>query len=169
MEQPNYYAILTADVRYNKDLSPMAKLLFAEITALTQKEGFCWASNPYFAELYGVHKSTVSGWVKELRDAGYITVEITDNTYRKIWTKGVSQNTIPYSEKAKGGIRKGEGGYSEKANITLQDNNKNNISGSGSYERPAAKKEDPRGKPSPAKERIREMIKSGKLGELKNA
>jgi len=32
--KPNYYAILTSEVRYNQKLTPNAKLLYAEITAL---------------------------------------------------------------------------------------------------------------------------------------
>lgn len=161
-EQPNYYAVLTADVRYDKRLSANAKLLYAEITALAQKEGFAWASNQYFAELYDVHKITVSGWVKELRDAGYITVEITDQTYRKIT---LSKNTKGVSENTKGGKRKGLGGVSENTNITLQENIKKNKDGLAD-ESPAAEKQDHRGKPSPTKERIRELLRKGEIRTL---
>ena len=63
--KPNYYAIIPADVRYSK-ITPNAKLLFAEITALTNKEGYCWANNNYFAELYDVEKRSVQNWLKEL-------------------------------------------------------------------------------------------------------
>ena len=59
-EKPNYYAILTAEVRYNKDLTPNAKLLFAEITALENMNGQCFASNRYFADLYGKSKTSIS-------------------------------------------------------------------------------------------------------------
>jgi hypothetical protein len=76
MDKPSYYAILTADVRYDKTLKPLARLLFAEITALCNKEGYCWASNQYFAELYEVDKTTVSGWIGQLKTRGYITVQL---------------------------------------------------------------------------------------------
>lgn len=61
-EKTGYYAILVATVRYDKRLSANEKLLYAEITALTNLFGFCMASNNYFAELYGVSVRTVSTW-----------------------------------------------------------------------------------------------------------
>lgn len=71
-EQPSYYAILTADVRYSKLLKPNEKLLFAEITALTNMNGQCFATNKYFAELYDVSIETVSRWVSHLEKLGFI-------------------------------------------------------------------------------------------------
>jgi DNA-binding transcriptional ArsR family regulator len=72
---PSYYAILTADVRYCSDLSASEKLLFAEISALTNKEGFCRAGNSYFSELYGVSDVTISRQIKALEDNGFIHIE----------------------------------------------------------------------------------------------
>lgn len=73
-QESNYYAIITAEVRYCDKLSSSEKLFFAEITALTNKTGECWASNKHFAELYGVDPSTVSKWVKSLEKNGFIKV-----------------------------------------------------------------------------------------------
>ena len=71
-----YYAIIPANVRYDKNIVPNAKLLYAEITALCNKTGYCWASNNYFSELYGVSKGTVSSWISSLVKAGYISVDL---------------------------------------------------------------------------------------------
>ena len=76
MEKPNFYAILPADVRYDKRLKPMEKILYSEITSLTNKEGYCYAQNSYFAELYEVHKNTISTWVTHLVEVGYLRLEI---------------------------------------------------------------------------------------------
>ena len=99
MDKPSYYAILTADVRYDKTLKPLARLLFAEITALCNKEGYCWASNQYFADLYEVDKTTVSGWIGQLKTRGYLTVQLEYkegskqilNRYMKINGEGIDE------------------------------------------------------------------------------
>ena len=49
--QPSYYAVIPANVRYDKTLPPLARLMYAEITALSNQYGYCFATNKYFAEL----------------------------------------------------------------------------------------------------------------------
>lgn len=75
-EKKSYYAVIPASVRYDEKLSPNAKLLYGEITALCSSEGYCWASNKYFADLYGVTVTTVSLWIKALVDRGHIQSRI---------------------------------------------------------------------------------------------
>ncbi len=72
----SYYAIIPANVRYDQDLNPNAKLLYGEITALCNEKGYCWASNSYFSDLYKVAVETVSRWISQLEKKGYITREI---------------------------------------------------------------------------------------------
>lgn len=72
--KPNYYAIIPADVRYDEDLRANAKLLYGEITALSNKIGICYASNNYFAKLYKVDPSAISQWISQLKDKDYIEV-----------------------------------------------------------------------------------------------
>lgn len=71
-QQRSYYAIIPANVRYDKDLTPNAKLLYGEITALCNEKGYCWASNQYFAELYGVSVLSIKRWVNSLVTKGYV-------------------------------------------------------------------------------------------------
>lgn len=103
MEQPNYYAVLPAGVRYDKRLKPMEKLIYAELTCLCQRQGYCWATNAYFAVLYDASKETVSRWFAHLQDCGYIKISI-DQAYengRRITlfdgsnVKGVDENVMP--------------------------------------------------------------------------
>ena len=99
MEKPSYYAILPANVRYAETLTPNAKLLYAEITALAQKDGTCWASNKYFAKLYNVTPETVSRWVSVLVVNGFVLRQIT-------YLKGTKQIDKRYLQLNQEGIDK---------------------------------------------------------------
>ena len=75
-QHPNYYAIIPADVRYDADLPPLAKLLYGELTALCDSRGFCWASNRYFADLFKVTENTIQNHIGSLVKRGYIRREV---------------------------------------------------------------------------------------------
>ena len=78
--QKNYYAIIPATIRYDKQLSPTAKLLYGELTALSNEKGYCWASNRYFSELYGVSPISISRYISQLKKLGYIRITYDKNT-----------------------------------------------------------------------------------------
>ena len=63
-----YYSVIPSKILYNKELKANEKLLYAMITSLAYKEGYCFATNNYFAEELGVHPKTVSSWISDLRD-----------------------------------------------------------------------------------------------------
>ena len=99
-QQPNYYAIISAEVRYDKNLTANAKLLYAEITALLNMNGECFATNKYFSNLYGKSVVTISKWISELISNGYVssiytykggTKEI-DRRYLSILKGGIKEN-----------------------------------------------------------------------------
>ncbi len=75
-EYPNYYAIIPANVRYDDRLKANEKLLYGEITALTNKTGKCYATNAYFSKLYKVSKTSISKWIKNLIKYGYVKSEL---------------------------------------------------------------------------------------------
>lgn len=107
-KEPNYYAIIPANVRYDKALTPNAKLLYAEITALANKKGYCWATNRYFAELYAVSVSSIKRWIKELSDRNYIQAKVIRNDdtkqveKRMIYIQGSSNETTPSKNERRG-------------------------------------------------------------------
>jgi len=113
--QRSYYAVLPANVRYDKNITPNAKLLYAEITALCNDKGYCWAGNAYFAELYGVTKTSISNWISSLQKNGYIDVQlIYKENSKEIQSRHISiANNIPiqnnlntYTKDFVGGIQK---------------------------------------------------------------
>ena len=77
MEQkPSYYSILTADVRYSDKLSPFDKLLYSDITALTNKNGYCNASNKYFSNVFNKSIRAISRSISTLCDNSLITTTL---------------------------------------------------------------------------------------------
>lgn len=104
--KPNYYAIIPANVRYDNTLKDKAKLLYGEIAALSDQYGYCFANNQYFAELYGITKTSVSLLIKDLINKNYISSEI---VYKKN-TKEIDKRYLrivkdPYLKNLKGGIK----------------------------------------------------------------
>jgi len=95
---PGYCAIIPAEVRYHDKLSPSAKLLYGEITVLASREGYCWASNAYFARLYSTPKKkvatrTIRRWISSLRENGFVKdLGITKNGFRKLGISFFSSN-----------------------------------------------------------------------------
>lgn len=96
-DQPSYYSIITANVRYDNRLTDSEKLLFAEMTSLSNKYGYCTASNNYFAKLYQVVKETISRRISKLQSLGYLKVELVKQgnevKQRKIYP--MTQSSIP--------------------------------------------------------------------------
>lgn len=96
-DQPSYYSIITANVRYDNRLTDSEKLLFAEITSLSNKYGYCTASNNYFAKLYQVVKETISRRISKLQSLGYLKVELVkqDNEVKQRKIYPMTQSSIP--------------------------------------------------------------------------
>jgi len=80
-EKPNYYAVIPAEVRYNPNINSNVKLLYGEISSLSNKYGYCIATNDYFANLYNVSTRTITDWIKALEDMTYITKVIETKRY----------------------------------------------------------------------------------------
>ena len=95
----NYYAVIPATVRYNKELKPAEKLLHGEVTALANKMGYCYATNKYFADLYNVTNHTVSQWISHLEKKGYIQIDIIRNDKKEIKERRIFIHDIPYVQK----------------------------------------------------------------------
>lgn len=143
-EQASYYAVIPANVRYDKNLRANEKLLYGEISALTNKTGKCWASNKYFADIYGVTTQAVSKWVLNLKKGGYISIDYTykagskeiENRIIKMVSTNVdevSTNDLEVSTNVDRGINNGLQGYQQKfkenntSNNNTSINNTNNI------------------------------------------
>lgn len=90
--KPAYYAIIPSEVRYCEELKYPERLLYGEITALSGKEGYCFATNKYFAELYHVIPGTISRWVNHLERLGFIKTEIIKDERNQILERRIYVN-----------------------------------------------------------------------------
>lgn len=75
METPTFYAILPASVRYDARLKAAEKILYCEITSLSNAKKYCHAGNNYFATLYDVDERTIRRWLHNLEELGYLLIE----------------------------------------------------------------------------------------------
>ena len=91
-----YYSIIPAAVLYNKELKANEKLLYAIITSLACKEGYCFASNKYLSEKLDVNPKTISSWISDLRDKNFIIVEQIRNENKQIIQRKIYINDVPY-------------------------------------------------------------------------
>lgn len=73
--KPSYWAVLPAKVRYDEELTASAKLLYAEISSLTEQAGYCFAKNEYFLELFGISERTLQRLLKSLEARGFVRIE----------------------------------------------------------------------------------------------
>ena len=113
MTKPNYYAVIPAEVRYSKKLTPNSKLLYAEITALCNMNGKCTASTEYFCRLYEVSRVSIQKWLKILEDNNYIKrVNIYKEYSKQIETRVITLVNIPTKEK-----------FTDNTNINITNNN----------------------------------------------
>ena len=167
--KPSYYGILPAHVRYDNDLPPMARIMYAEITALSNKDGYCSAGNDYFAKLYDVSNVTVSRWVSKLGKHGHISIDADPVTGHDRKLYPLNKSVIPHNKNVKAPIQKDQGPLNKNVkhnstSIILQDNI--NIEGENEFSpAPAPKKRASRFIP-PTLEDIQDAMKE-KLREKK--
>jgi len=108
----SYYAIIPATVRYSKMLKANEKLLYGEITSLSNKNGYCYAQNRYFADLYNVSIETVSRWLSNLQKCGFIKMEVKRNENKEVIARYIyivdvpsqRKNQYPYQQNDQEGI-----------------------------------------------------------------
>lgn len=124
MDFKGYYSVIPATIRYDSNLTPNAKLLYAEITSLCNEYGYCWATNDYFSRLYNVSTTSISKWISSLVQNGYITTEIEyKEGSKQILKRYIRIINDPIEEKLNTSLRKVKNPIEEK----LKENNKNRI------------------------------------------
>ena len=120
------------EIWLSKELTLQEKLFLVEIDSLDNDSG-CFASNAYFADFFDLSKNRCSEIILSLKNKGLIEVDYIYDGDKKniekriIKVSGTHNRVFGFST---GGIRKIEGGYSEKCedNNTYINNTKDNKS-----------------------------------------
>ena len=74
LRKPGYWAVLPASVRYCEGLSATAKIVYAELSALTQMDGVANQDNAWFCRVLGISERTLQGHLRALEQKGFITI-----------------------------------------------------------------------------------------------
>lgn len=98
--ESSFFLMITYDVLVDKRLTDFQRLLYAAITGLCRKNGYCWASNSYFENLFGKTTDTIIKGITKLVNLGYLrremvykkkklpdgkTIETKEVSYRKLF------------------------------------------------------------------------------------
>lgn len=75
-EGVNYYVVIHAQVLHDNRLTPLARLIYGELSALANIQGFAWISNRKMASKYRVSIKTISRNISKLQELGYIKSEL---------------------------------------------------------------------------------------------
>lgn len=117
----SYYCVIPWKLLTDKSIPSTAKLLYGEISALSNREGYCWATNDHFAETLDIKNPTnISVFIRKLKESNYIYVEIEEGYKRKIWLQPPKGGVI---KKSKGGYSKTCEGVIKKDKGYILDNN----------------------------------------------
>lgn len=134
-DKPNYYSITPANVRYDKSLPMGARFMYGEITALTKKDGYCWAGDSYFAELYEVTNTTIQNWLRTLERKGYISrkriykdgTKQIKNRYIRLFDTPTQNNLGTYVKNIKDPTQNNLGTYPKNIKNPTQNNLRDSI------------------------------------------
>lgn len=75
VKRSNWDSLLPAAVRYDSRLKGDAKVLYSEILLLSNKAGYCYATDQHLAALFDAGQRTAARHIAELKKYGYIKIE----------------------------------------------------------------------------------------------
>lgn len=64
------------DIIIDETIPPLARLLYGEILVLSNKDGYCFATNQYLGQINKVDSRTIRRLIHTLEDKNYIKVVV---------------------------------------------------------------------------------------------
>ncbi|WP_295884863.1 conserved phage C-terminal domain-containing protein [uncultured Anaerococcus sp.] len=153
-ENREYFHLIPNSVFYDDNLTDKQKLIFSEIFQLTQKNGYCYASNSYLSRKMKVDRTTIIRAINRLKELGYIDSELTYEDYsyrvriRKITINGSRANLHPSGASATMQVQEcnNDGGTNAMGdsgtNATYNNINMNDINNNDIYSRADEKNDE---------------------------
>lgn len=127
----NYaFGILPTIIRQDSRVSDFACRLYSEVDSLSNKFGYCFATNSALGKALGKAPGTISRTLAELESFNYVNLVIEDRFKRKIYPKRDFREFEGVDEFEQGGNQKRLGGYSEMSMGVVKNGmttNKNNL------------------------------------------
>jgi len=82
------WCLIPASVFSDTKLSDSEKMLFGKLLGLTNKTGYCWASDRYLASLFDVSERSIQRRLNSLKKRGYIEIEQNGRRYIRVVLEG---------------------------------------------------------------------------------
>ena len=83
----SYFVITPGYIKDDPNLNNNDRMMYSIILSLSNKYGFCWATNKYLANEAHIYVRSVPRILKKLVKEGHLIVEIEHGFIRKIWTQ----------------------------------------------------------------------------------
>lgn len=83
MIQGTFLTAVPSRALTDKRLTSDETRILCQIYMLLNQQGFCQATNTYFANLNDVTERTIRRWLKSLQDKNYIKIEYIENNGKK--------------------------------------------------------------------------------------
>ncbi len=128
-EQQTGWVIIPPQIVADENLTNSQKMLLGRIMGLSNKKGYCYASNEWLGQQLGLKPTTISGYISELVEDGYIkrVLKKTDNEEVKerrlypLWNTP-PQNKPEVSVRDNSDRERGDVYNDEKLEITQKEN-----------------------------------------------
>lgn len=91
--------ILPNSILGDNRLTFLERLVLIVIISLSKKEVYCWATNEYFKNLFGVSKQTISKSISSLSKYGYIVLKYDKkgkNNSKRVIRRSIKESDIRY-------------------------------------------------------------------------
>lgn len=96
MTEERTFLKLDGVMKNKESIPPSGRIIYAEVCALAQKEGYCYASNKYFSSVYHLSIQSVSRLLNALKKQGFLEISYgkDERGYRRRFMKSKVETSV---------------------------------------------------------------------------